>query len=239
MFKKEVFELVGEEFEVLGEYINYNTKIKMKHNICGHEWEITPNNFIARKSCPICTKDKLRNKFIKKQEEINKEIKEIHGSDYILISDYIDYHSPVYIKHLICNYERKYSSYANFLNSSGCPICNKNISNGEYKILRYLEKHKINYTYQYRDLKCKNKRALPFDFAIKNKDRVNDTVVLFLEYDGEFHFEAGRYSKDKDKMKSNFLNRQKYDKVKNNYCIKNNITLFASHTGNTITSKQS
>ena len=34
-FKQEIYELVGNEYEVLSEYKNVN-KIKIKHNICGH-----------------------------------------------------------------------------------------------------------------------------------------------------------------------------------------------------------
>lgn len=38
IFKKRVQDVVGDEYSVLGEYVDYNhTKIKMRHNICGCE----------------------------------------------------------------------------------------------------------------------------------------------------------------------------------------------------------
>lgn len=55
-FKKQVYNQVGNEYEVLGEYIKENTKILMKHNKCNHEWYVTPQNFIHNKSrCPNCS----------------------------------------------------------------------------------------------------------------------------------------------------------------------------------------
>lgn len=53
-FKVEVFNLVGDEYQVLGEYIDAKTKIKMLHNKCGNIYEVTPDNFLQCKRCPIC-----------------------------------------------------------------------------------------------------------------------------------------------------------------------------------------
>ena len=54
-FKKEVYELVGDEYMVLGEYVNANTNILMKHNTCNHEFEMRPNDFVNNnQGCPKC-----------------------------------------------------------------------------------------------------------------------------------------------------------------------------------------
>lgn len=53
-FKEEVKNLVGNEYTVLGEYINNKTKIKIKHNICGHEYMVRPNDFQQGYRCPEC-----------------------------------------------------------------------------------------------------------------------------------------------------------------------------------------
>lgn len=37
-FKEEVYELVGDEYLVLGEYKNSHSKLLMKHDKCGCEW---------------------------------------------------------------------------------------------------------------------------------------------------------------------------------------------------------
>lgn len=52
-----------EEYEVIGDYVNMNTKIKIKHNKCGNIFETTPLNFIGTKNkpgsnCPFCLNEK-------------------------------------------------------------------------------------------------------------------------------------------------------------------------------------
>ena len=80
-FKKEIFELVGDEYEVLSEYINTNTKIKMKHNKCGNEYLTTPNNFLSGSRCKHCS---LKRKNI---EEIKEEVFETTNGEYSVISN--------------------------------------------------------------------------------------------------------------------------------------------------------
>lgn len=53
-FKTKVFELVGDEYDVLGEYVRARDKIKVRHNICGGEYYVTPDNFLRGKRCPQC-----------------------------------------------------------------------------------------------------------------------------------------------------------------------------------------
>lgn len=57
-FKERIFNLVGNEYTVVGVYVNDSTKIKMKHNKCCHEWDITPNKFVRGRRCPICRESK-------------------------------------------------------------------------------------------------------------------------------------------------------------------------------------
>lgn len=69
-FKQEVFDLVGNEYTVLGEYIHKDKKLLMRHNCdeCdNYEWEISPHNFLdnaGRKGrrCPYCSKSKNEKK---------------------------------------------------------------------------------------------------------------------------------------------------------------------------------
>ncbi len=46
IFKQEVFECVGNDYKVLGEYINNRIKIKMLHPECDTEYYVTPHNFM-------------------------------------------------------------------------------------------------------------------------------------------------------------------------------------------------
>lgn len=57
-FKEEVSEKYGNEYEVLGKYINNKTKIRVKHNKCGYIWDVVPKDLLKEKRCPHCIKSK-------------------------------------------------------------------------------------------------------------------------------------------------------------------------------------
>jgi len=66
IFKKEVFSLVGSEYEVLGEYINNKSSIKIKHLFCNNIYETSPRGFLFNENrCPICNSSKLEIKTLK------------------------------------------------------------------------------------------------------------------------------------------------------------------------------
>lgn len=55
-FVKEVYGLVGDEYSVTGEYVNSLTKVKLKHNTCGFEWDSRPAHFTHNnRRCPQCS----------------------------------------------------------------------------------------------------------------------------------------------------------------------------------------
>lgn len=50
---------INPNLEIIGEYINSNSKIKCKCKICGYQWEATPNNLSGGKTgCPKCKQSK-------------------------------------------------------------------------------------------------------------------------------------------------------------------------------------
>lgn len=75
-FKNKVKKLEGEEYTILGQYINTDTKIKIKHNICNHVFEMTPYKFLRRNQrCPICRKSKGEQAIKKFLEKYNISFK--------------------------------------------------------------------------------------------------------------------------------------------------------------------
>jgi hypothetical protein len=54
-FKKEVYDLVGDEYEVIDEYITAIDKITFKHNKCGNIFKMAPNKFLNNRRCSFCT----------------------------------------------------------------------------------------------------------------------------------------------------------------------------------------
>ncbi len=55
-FNEEVFSLVGKDYTFLEDYIKDDTEIKVKHNVCGFVYKVTPTHFLQNRRCPSCSK---------------------------------------------------------------------------------------------------------------------------------------------------------------------------------------
>ena len=82
-----------------------------------------------------------------------------------------------------------------------CPKCKK--SQGakivdDWLVDNIIDNFVINREYIFK--KCKNKRPLPFDFAIFNKD---DKIICLIEYDGEQHWIPKSFGSDKSQKTKN------------------------------------
>ena len=119
-FKKEVFKLVGNEYSVLGEYVNANTHITMKHNKCGHTWNVIPYNFIGKSQnrCPRCYgNNKKSTKWYK------RAIHKLWKGEYTLLGQYTGIDNPTAIRHNKCG-NTFYPTPYNFINNmTQCPYC--------------------------------------------------------------------------------------------------------------------
>ncbi|WP_310877069.1 hypothetical protein [Priestia megaterium] len=116
-FKKEVYELVGNEYEVLGKYSTCETKIKLRHNECNHEYSATPNKFLMGRRCPKCAGRHRRT-----HEEFVKEVYDLVGDEYVVIGEFTDTLTKIEMKHNECGstYEALPKS---FLRGNRCSIC--------------------------------------------------------------------------------------------------------------------
>lgn len=58
--KKQIYDRFGDEYSLIGEYKNARTKIRVRHNECGHEYEVFAYNLVRKYSnkCPNCSEDK-------------------------------------------------------------------------------------------------------------------------------------------------------------------------------------
>jgi hypothetical protein len=209
-FKKEVYDLVGDEYKVLGEYKGTNDKIKMLHKKCNKKFEVTPNNFLSfRCKCSHCYRSTPK----KTTEEFKKEVYCLVGNEYKVLEEYTNCHHKIRMLHTKCNKEFEVTP-GHFLNGTRCPNCKHSI--GEDKIEYYLKHSKIKFKTQVRFKDCKNILPLVFDFQIFTEDN----NFILLEYDGEFHYQNIFYEEE------NKLEKQQLrDNIKNQYCKDNNISL--------------
>lgn len=207
-FLNRVKEQTGDEYKFIEEYVSASTPIKVKHMVCGHTYKVRPNFFLRLGNrCPKCNN---KNK-MKTHEQFQKEFEKTCDGEYELLSKYSGSHSYIKIKHLKCGntWEQKAT---NWISGYRCPKCRA--SHGEREIRKILKDKGIRFTEQKRFEKCKNKRALPFDFYLLDYN-------VLIEYQGEQHFRDRETFGGKNSLKQ----IQKNDKIKLDFCNENNIDL--------------
>lgn len=218
----------GDEYTILGPYVNSGTLIKVRHNKCGNTYMTRPADFLRGHGCLKCSyierSPKIgvnqRTPLAKVKENINK----ILGDQYIVLTKADDYkgnRQHIRIKHLICGHTYK-ARYSDIQHShTGCPYCAKlgGPSNGELKIINILEKvykmiRNYNFYYGYVVPNLKYKNNLHFDFWLPK-------YKLAIEYDGIQHFYPVNYFGGVEGFRE-----QKYrDKLKDKYCKEHHISL--------------
>jgi len=191
-------------------YKSIKSKIEIICNLHGSFYQ-TPNTHLKGSGCPKCGIDKMSKTLRKPVIEFINKCNEIHNNIY-------DYTEVVYNKlsdkiKIICKehgyfYQRAFSHQQGF----GCSKCNK--SKGEKGIENFLNKNNIIFEYNKHFETCRNINTLPFDFYIPSMN-------ICIEFDGIQHYESIPYFGGTDKL----IYQRKLDNIKNNWCLKNNITL--------------
>ena len=118
-----VFNLVNNEYTVLGEYKTCHEKILFKHNICNKEYYVSPNKFLQGRRCPYCNKSIKKNKW---NTNSFKEYLQKENNDYELLSKYINSDIKVKLLHKKCNNIYEIEPHY-FLLGQRCPYCNIHI----------------------------------------------------------------------------------------------------------------
>jgi len=215
-FKKEVFNLIGDEYTVLGEYIRSQTKILMQHTICKHIWEVQPGAFLSGNRCPKCSN---RGRRPKTTEQFKEDVYNLIGDEYIVLGQYKNNQTKILVLHNECGFEWEVRPN-DFLRGNRCPKCSRKISRGEKRIMNFLRGLKIPFSYEHKFNDLIDKKHLRFDFYLEEHN-------LCIEYDGRQHFKAHDFSgKDQESADKKFIITQKHDKMKNAYCENNSIKLF-------------
>lgn len=204
-YVSEVAEL-NKNIEVIGEYINCNTKILHRCKIDGHEWYATPNNILKGKGCSKCSGNvrKSHEEYIDNVHFVNQNIE--------VLGVYISAQTSILHKCKICGCEWFAKPNA-ILSGKGCPKCKE--SKGEKAVSFWLDKMNILYEPQKRFPDCKDIKPLPFDFYLPEYN-------ICIEYQGQQHYESIEYFGGKSKFESQI----KKDNIKKEYCQQNNIFLF-------------
>ena len=188
-------------------YMNSKTKVKIICKKCNNIFEQTPSAHISGQGCPICNELKLSlNDFINRSKEIHNNKYDYSMVHYINNATKISILCPIHGK-----FEQRPSEH---LNGCGCSKCKS--SNGEKQIKIILKSNDIKYITQKTFDNCLSNKKYPlkFDFYLTEKN-------ICIEYDGEQHFKSIDYWGGETNLK----NIKMRDKIKNEYCVSNNIHL--------------
>lgn len=197
------------DFTYLGaERINGLIYVKFicnKHKEFGEQYQRI-GNLKKNKSCQYCNNFNLPKWYIEEKiEEVNPNIEIL--SDYTKLTDYVECRCR---KHNIISHKK----IQDVLKGRCCFRCgmeNRHSSYREDEICSLLEKWGYSYEREYTFKDCKDQCVLPFDFYIKDFNTC-------IEYDGAHHYEP-IYGEDV------LESTQKHDRIKDDYCRKNNIIL--------------
>ena len=212
----EELETINPYVEVIGQYINMRSRIKvicLKHKC---EWETTPLVLLKGSGCPICKSEAISSQKRRKHadfiELLNKE-----NPYVVLLEKYENEKIKKKFQCKICGNIWSARPEA-ILSGQGCPKCA--LSHGEKRIATFLESHKIEYCTQYKFKDCKNVYHLRFDFYIPK-------INMCIEFDGKQHFSPFSFGEriTQEEMEINLEKVQYNDNIKNEYCKAHGINL--------------
>jgi hypothetical protein len=154
----------------------------------------------------------MKEKTRKSHEQFKKELEDIHGDKYKLLSKYDGSINKVLVHCNKCGADFE-TKAGHLLEGHGCPNCNK--SKGEEKIKVYFDNNNINYIREFRFDDCVGiNKKLPFDFYLEDYN-------LCIEYQGQQHFKPVELFGGQKQFEIQQIN----DNIKRQYCKENNIDL--------------
>lgn len=117
-------ESIGEEYVMIGDYVNSGTKVKMLHLHCNKTYEAMPKDMTKRNKptkCPHCYGSKKKD-----MKQLIDEINEIFGKDKLIIKEpkvYTNNKMDILVECGECHKEFKSKPYRMTSNKNGCPHC--------------------------------------------------------------------------------------------------------------------
>lgn len=199
----------------LGPVQNTSTRIEFICIKCKHKWHTTPSHILHNhRGCPECARRRVAEANTKSNEVFLQQVKDLHGDKVIPLESYVKDNVKIKFRCNDCNHEW-YASPSHILQGRSCPHCRQ--SHGERKIEQYLITNDIEYISQYKFDDCKNILGLPFDFVIKEDNK----ILAAIEFDGQQHYEPVDLFGGEENLKL----VQFRDKIKNSYCKRNHIPL--------------
>lgn len=209
------------------EYINARENLKFRCK-CGKEFERSFDNFKRKKTtlCQSCSnkrelsqsaKIKISKSKLKSIDEVLKVVENDMKCKFMKRYTKKNTRSTIIV--FECSVHGIQEAYwTNLSKRKCCPKCNKMYieSKGNKLVESWLLENNIAFKKEYKFEKCKDTRALPFDFYIP-------TLNTCIEFDGLQHYTNIYFGKGNEEKALEYYKR--HDKIKDDYCKQNNIKL--------------
>lgn len=211
-FQDRLNEIHGNQFTVMEEYINNETKIKIFCHKCNNIIEKRPAKMTgsSAEGCYICN----GHNYYKTKGYLQKEVDIKFPGEYKIIGDYVRARQPLTVQRLKCGHVYDISP-DNLLRGKGCPGCGIRQSSYMNIVEAFLDKFKIVYIKEKIFNDCRYIRPLPFDYYLPNDNTC-------IEVDGEFHFPENTIYINNPELYDCIVVR---DSIKTQYCQDNGIKL--------------
>lgn len=122
----------AQDIEILEDYINSATKMKVKCKKCGYEWAVKPNDLLQGHGCLQCAHKRITQKRTKTQTKFIDELHKVNPN-IIVLGDYINNRTKILCRCKKCQHEWETRPY-DLLNGHGCAICaRKRVSQNQTK----------------------------------------------------------------------------------------------------------
>ena len=222
-FREKLKELGRDDIEVIGEYVNAHTKIKIKctNPNCLYEYETIPNSIISRKAgCPVCSKRKIiegKNDLLTMKPDLKNIIKP--GQDIQNIG--VGSRKKIQVICPECGNESDIYVYNLSVRGYNCPICGEHWSTPNRflrSVLSFLLKEKRikDFKLEYEDNNIKKYRYDGFVLT-------NNGKKLLIEMQGAQHNAKNK----RKKIWVDTIKQVKKDEEKKKEAIKNGYELLA------------
>lgn len=125
IFIKEMKNLRGNSYELIDDYVNSKTKVKLLHKKCGNIWEVTPDDFLNGKNeCRYCSTS------YQSTEKFSRYVEDISKGKIILIAEYKNKSTPLKFHCIKCDKEF-YRQPQHFKAGCHCSYCGLKARSGK------------------------------------------------------------------------------------------------------------
>lgn len=122
-------DILSGEYLIVGAYKDTQTKVLIKHNKCGYEWQTNPIYFHRGTRCPKCA----GNIKLTKEEFCDRE-EDIQSGEYEMLGRYVNTSVKTLFKHNVCGreWEMQPSSFHDGKRCPRCAICKRTLTKKEF-----------------------------------------------------------------------------------------------------------